>query len=252
MPPISTILFDCDNTLVLSEPLAFAACAELSNAIIAAYAPNITHRYAGPELQREFVGRNFRGLIAALEVKHGFTVPTEDLDGWVGKELGTTIGKIKAAAVPCEGVMPVLESLREENMYNLAIVSSSALPRVLASIETTHQDVYFPPSKVFSAASMVPPTSKPDPAVYLYACQQLGVDPSNSVAIEDSKSGATAANRAGIPLIGYVGPYYEDGQEEVDRMVRLLTEECGAIVIMHHWKDFRECLAVVEGKQQGL
>ncbi|KAK8847329.1 hypothetical protein IAR55_005186 [Kwoniella newhampshirensis] len=209
---ISTILFDCDNTLVLSEPLAFEACAELSNAIISAYAPSVTHRYAGPELQREFVGRNFRGLIAALEEKHGFIVPAEDLDGWVEKELGTTIGKIKAAAVPCEGVMPILESLRSEGKYNLSIVSSSALPRVLASIETTHQDVFFPPSNVFSAASMSPPTTKPDPAVYLYACQQLGVEPKASVAIEDSKSGATAATRAGIPLIGYVGPYHDEGQ----------------------------------------
>ena len=31
---ITTILFDCDNTLVLSEELAFEACAELANEIL--------------------------------------------------------------------------------------------------------------------------------------------------------------------------------------------------------------------------
>ena len=243
---IRTILFDCDNTLVLSEPLAFSALAEIANAVIHTYAPSVAHRYTGPELQREFVGRNFQGVIAGLAERHDFSVPPKDLDEWVEKDMHTTIEKIKAGGTPCEGVMPVLESLRAEGKYDLAIVSSSAYPRVIASIQTTAQDTYFPPDKVFSAASMVPPTSKPDPAVYLLACSRLGVDPSSCVAIEDSKSGATAAMRAGIHLIGYVGPYYEDGQGEVDRMVRVLKEECGAAVIMHHWKDFRECLAVVE------
>ena len=32
---ITTLLFDCDNTLVLSEELAFEACAELANEILA-------------------------------------------------------------------------------------------------------------------------------------------------------------------------------------------------------------------------
>lgn len=39
------ILFDCDNTLVLSEALAFEACAELSNEILASH--NVADRYTG-------------------------------------------------------------------------------------------------------------------------------------------------------------------------------------------------------------
>jgi HAD superfamily hydrolase (TIGR01509 family) len=242
---ITTILFDCDNTLVLSEPLAFAACADLSNAILEKYAPETTHRYLGPALQREFVGKNFRALIAALEEKHGFTVPAEDVDVWVGKELGATVAKITAEATPCVGSMEVLAELHKEGKYRLAVVSSSALPRVLASIEKTHQNAFFTPSHVFSAASMTPPTSKPDPAVYLHACQELGVAPAECVAIEDSKSGATAAVRAGIPLIGYVGPYYDEGEAEVNEAEETL-KGCGAKVVMHHWKDLRDCLRRME------
>lgn len=260
MPKITTILFDCDNTLVLSEPLAFAACSELANAILTQYAPAVTHRYNAPEMQKEFVGKNFRALIAALEEKHGFSMPPEDVEGWTSKELGTTIGYIKAQATPCEGSMEVLEDLQKEGKYKLAIVSSSAFERVVASVRKTQQDVYFDctlpaapavelvanTDRVFSAASMVPPNSKPDPAVYLYACEKLGVKPEECVAIEDSRSGATAAKRAGIHLMGYVGPYYDEGQEEVDEAVKTLGEEVGAEVIMHHWKDFRACLKVIE------
>lgn len=246
MTRIKTILFDCDNTLVLSEPLAFAACSELSNLILDQYAPHVTHRYTPPELQREFVGKNFRALIAALEEKHDFTVSPEDVDGWVKRELALTQSKIEAGAVPCDGSMEVLEQLRAEGKYDLAVVSSSALPRVLASIKKTGQDAFFPSEKVFSAASMVPPTSKPDPAVYLHACSTLGVTPGECVAIEDSKSGATAAMKAGIPLIGYVGPYHDEGEEEVAHAVKVLKEECGAKVIMHHWSEFAECMRVIE------
>lgn len=45
---ITTILFDCDNTLVLSEELAFEACADLSNEILAAH--NVSERCATPPL----------------------------------------------------------------------------------------------------------------------------------------------------------------------------------------------------------
>ncbi len=159
-----------------------------------------------------------------------------------------TIRNIKESAIPCDGVMSILESLKQEGRYDLAIVSSSALTRVIASIEKTGQAVYFPPEKVFSAASMVPPTSKPDPAVYLWACKELGVRPEECVAIEDSRSGAMAASRAGIRLMGYVGCYFgeEEAEVEVRRMVGVLRDECGAEVIMHHWGDFRDCLGRIE------
>ena len=63
------------------------------------------------------------------------------------------------------------------------------------------------------------------------------------MAVEDSRSGATAAKNAKIPLIGYVGPY--EGEEQ-DQMAKMLKEECGAIVVMRHWSEFEECLKKVE------
>ncbi|KAI7543306.1 hypothetical protein KC317_g16337, partial [Hortaea werneckii] len=61
MSPIKYLLFDCDNTLVLSEDLAFAGCATLANEILSAH--NIPHRYTGPTLQHEFVGMGFKGQL---------------------------------------------------------------------------------------------------------------------------------------------------------------------------------------------
>jgi len=234
----TTILFDCDNTLVLSEELAFEACAELSNEILEKHGKS--DRYTGPQLLKEFVGQNFRGMIINLTKKYDFELAPAEIDEYVDKELGKVIETLEKKAQPCPGVMEQLDGLHALKNYQLAVVSSSALSRVQASIKKTGMEKYFRPDWVYSAATSLPkPTSKPDPAVYIYAMEQIGVKPSECIAIEDSRSGATAAKRAGIPLIGYVGPYDE---EERATMVPILKDECGALAIMYHWSEFPEIL----------
>lgn len=241
---IKHILYDCDNTLVLSESLAFEACADLINDILAKN--KIPDRFTASELLKTFVGQNFRGMVVGLMDRYKFTMPEQELQDYVERELGAVINKLNAKAQPCEGVMPVLEKTKKEGKYGMAIVSSSALSRVVASIKATNMEHFFPPDHVFSAAtSLNPPTSKPNPAIYLHACKVIGVEPGQCVAIEDSKSGATAAKNAKIPLIGYVGPYEEEGKEKLDQMVKVLKDECSAIAIMYHWKEFEACMQKV-------
>jgi beta-phosphoglucomutase len=43
---------------------------------------------------------------------------------------------------------------------------------------------------------------KPDPAIYLFAAQQIGIKPIECIAIEDSAAGITASKRAGMFCIG--------------------------------------------------
>ena len=107
---------------------------------------------------------------------------------------------------------------------------------------------FFTLDHVYSAASSLdPPSSKPDPAIYLHACKELGVKPEECVTVEDSKSGATAAMRAGIPLVAYVGIYnIEDGKEKMDQMATTLTEQCKANVVMYDWKEWPEVLKKIE------
>ena len=42
---------------------------------------------------------------------------------------------------------------------------------------------------------------KPDPEIFLKACRQLGVDPSNCVVFEDSPTGALSGVNAGCPVV---------------------------------------------------
>jgi beta-phosphoglucomutase-like phosphatase (HAD superfamily) len=176
-------------------------------------------------------------------------MPDDEMEDFVAQELGAVTLKLSQKAVECPGVTEQLTKLKEEG-YPMSVVSTSAKSRVVASIEKAGIAHFFPPEHVYSAAtSLNPPSSKPDPKIYLYAAEQLGVKPSEAITVEDSKSGATAAMRAGIPCIGYVGIYgIEEGKDKMDQMAKLLTEETKCAAIMYDWKDFPECLKKVEAK----
>jgi HAD superfamily hydrolase (TIGR01509 family) len=234
-------LFDCDNTLVLSEELAFEACAELANEIL--QAKSIPDRYTGPQLLNEFVGQNFRGMMVSLKSKYKYEMGDKELEEYVLKEEDQVIAKLKSELRPCEGVDRELEKLEKHGKYHLAVVSSSALRRVQASIDKVGQDKYFAGEHVFSAATSLPkPTSKPDPAIYLHAMKVLGKKAEECVAVEDSKSGATAAFRANIKTIGYTGSYEKEKEAEI----RKVLQDAGCCVIMKDWSEFESCLDKIE------
>ncbi|EPE30148.1 HAD-like protein [Glarea lozoyensis ATCC 20868] len=307
---ITTLLFDCDNTLVLSEEKAFEACAELANEILESKGK--PERYTGAQLMADFVGQNFRGMITNLKNIYKYEMDDATLDSYVQRELTAVIRSLKGnpdesgkptkeIVQPCEGVDAELKKLADakkpdgSSKYLMSVVSSSAYPRVYVSVDLTNQLQYFEDPKpkdapkadpnslpkeesrvrVFSAAtSMRKPLSKPDPAVYIHAMQRLGfitakksdiglvepgseeqydqewakysLDPKECVAVEDSKSGATAAVAAGIPTIGYTGSYPE---EEVEEKTKILLD-AGVAVMMKHWSEFEKCLAEVEAGAQ--
>lgn len=239
---ITTLLFDCDNTLVLSEELAFEACADLMNEICEAR--DVPLRFTGEKLIKDYVGMNFRGMLNRLREQHKeIQLSDDEIEVYVVKEEDAVIAKLKAALKPCPGVDAALEQLAEHKKYHLAVVSSSALRRVKASIEKVGQDKYFSGEHVFSAAtSLAKPTSKPDPAIYLHAIKVLDKKAEECVAVEDSKSGTLSATRAGIKVVGYVGPYPEDKKSEMEKVLA----EAGAVVVMRDWSEFEGCLDKIE------
>ena len=110
--------------------------------------------------------------MASLEHKYGFKLSRPRFESYREKEETAVIAKLEAKAQPCIGATQVLEELQRVQKYGLAVVSSSALPRVRACIKKAGQDRYFREDHIFSAAtSLKKPTSKPDPAVYLHACK---------------------------------------------------------------------------------
>jgi len=78
------------------------------------------------------------------------------------------------------------------------------------------------------------PHSKPDPAIYLLACQRLGVAPREAVALEDSGPGIAAARAAGLRCLAVpsemtIGHDLTPASAIRGSLVGLTPEELGAL-----------------------
>jgi beta-phosphoglucomutase-like phosphatase (HAD superfamily) len=87
------------------------------------------------------------------------------------------------------------------------------------------------------------PTSKPDPAVYLHACRQAGVDPRSGLAVEDSIVGVQSAVAAGVPTIGNL-QFVQPG-ERADRERGL--REAGVLTVVASWGELEGMLTPATG-----
>lgn len=96
-----------------------------------------------------------------------------------------------------KGVREILDFLRAGG-YDIGLASSTSRPSVEGHLERAGIRAYF---RSLTTGDMVE-HSKPCPDIYLMACESLGVEPAQALAIEDSPNGIRAAHSAGmIPVM---------------------------------------------------
>ncbi|HYH53442.1 MAG TPA: HAD family phosphatase [Solirubrobacterales bacterium] len=228
--PVQALLCDADGCLFPSEEPAFDASAEVTNRFLAAV--GATARFTAEELRLATTGQNFRTTARELARAEGKTVDSEQLQRWVEVERREVTAHLGEVLRPDRRVVEPLERLAAS--HTLAVVSSSATPRIEACLDATDLATLFSAAVRFSAEnSLATPTSKPDPAIYVHALEALGVSPQRALAVEDSVPGATAAVDAGCRTIGNVMfvPYGE-------RAERAAALECvGVSEVVSSWDE---------------
>lgn len=120
-----------------------------------------------------------------------------------------TFTDLVAAGVipPRPGVRRLItEALRDG--WTVAVASTSAEPSVRAVLAGAVGEVIAATIPVF--AGDVVPRKKPDPAVYRLTVDQLGLDPANTLVVEDSRNGLLAAVGAGLTTVVTVSGYTRD------------------------------------------
>lgn len=95
-----------------------------------------------------------------------------------------------------KGAIELLEYLKGKGIIT-AIATATDLDRATEYLKVTGLYDYF--DKVISATMVE--YGKPEPLVYLYACEQLNLKPSECVAVEDAPNGITSAYKAGLKVI---------------------------------------------------
>ncbi|MDQ3824888.1 MAG: HAD family phosphatase [Actinomycetota bacterium] len=255
---ISVLMCDADGNLFPSEEPAFIASAQVTNRFMASL--GLPQRFTPDELRLTTTGKNFRTTAIDLAVRGGVPIDpaltschprllgtTTDLssalddvltvarlEAWVQEENQVVTAYLGRVLRPDAAVLRPLTALSEK--FGLAAVSSSAMARLAACFAVTGLGSLIPTQLRFSAEDSLPaPTSKPDPAVYSFAGQQLGIDSWQGLAIEDSVPGAQSAVAAGFQTIGNVT--FVSPAERAERVEAL--RQVGVSAVIFSWEELR-------------
>ena len=107
------------------------------------------------------------------------------------------VERLKRDGVPVkEGIPELLAFLREQGIP-CCVATSTKRPEAEAFLRLSGLLEYF--SYIVTSGDVS--RSKPDPDIFLLACEKNGTSPGEAIVFEDSQNGVLAAFRAGIPVV---------------------------------------------------
>jgi HAD superfamily hydrolase (TIGR01509 family) len=216
------VIFDCNGVLVDSEPIA--------NTVLAQALASIGVKAPPQALARRFSGRRPADIFYAIEQNTGRRLP-KNFEERVSDEI---LRRLRTELRPIPHVTRALTWIRGPK----AVASSSPLERVQLSLEVTDLIGYFC-GRLFSASRVK--RGKPAPDLFLMAAQQMQVQPSKCIVVEDSVPGITAAAAAGMTPIAFVG-----GSEAAGHLAGELSN-AGARAIIADMRHLHETITGLRG-----
>ena len=183
---IRALLFDMDGLMIDSERVTF----EGYQHVLAK--ENLT---MSEEKYKTLLGKPVKAVHDLFKEDYG---PQYDVDQII-KDVHAYIAKrFETEGVPLKpGLVELLKYLKENN-YKTIIATSSHRNRVDLIVKQAQIDQYFDDSICGDEVTK----GKPNPEVFLKACQKLQVSPQDALVLEDSESGINAAYNADIKVIG--------------------------------------------------
>ncbi len=186
MQNFKAILFDMDGTLV-----------DTSLHWLAAY-QNFIKKFNVPYVREDVKlvdGKSMAQSSKLFKEMHNLPHSVEEI---MAHKLATSEDVYKVHALPLVGATDLLKQIKNQNNKKTAIASGSSLERIKIIVDRFDWHNYF---DTLASTDHVDYIGKPDPAVFLYAAEVLGVDPKDCVVVEDSENGLNAAKRAGMQCV---------------------------------------------------
>lgn len=199
-PPFRGLVFDMDGTLTATEPLHMQAWLD----VLARYG-----LIFGSSWFRQWVGLSDRMLAESVLREYDLQVELEVLQE-EKRQLFYQTARERAELYP--GTEDGLVHLGSR--YPLALATSSSDRDAEAVFSRTQLNRFF---GVIVTADRVEKL-KPDPSCYLLACRELGLSPTDCLAVEDSPAGVRAAKRAGLTVVAVTTSQTTDRLAEADHL----------------------------------
>ena len=214
------VIFDCDGTLVSSE--------EINNRAISRASKKLgIDGYETEDCIQKFRGKNLRTIVELI---------IEETGVYVDKEVFLEAIKVMSLSLmgEIEAVEHADQVLKELDLM-MCVASNGDRKCVIESLASNDILKYFGEKNIFTHGDGIRP--KPEPDMFLHAAKSFGVEPEESLVIEDSETGIAAAKAAGMKVIGFTGTAFIEKRRET----KLL--EAGADHII---SDLREILSYLE------
>lgn len=189
---VKAVIFDMDGVLIDSEPIHEQLEKDYFNKL----GLNISD-----EEHSSFMGTSYYLMWNTIKNRYNLPNTIDELINNSKENYLNYLNDDLADIVEINGVSDVLKSLYRENI-KLAIASSSSIEAIKAVVNKLKLGKYF---KVLVSGDFVK-ESKPQPDIFLFAAEKLGVKPENCLVIEDSRNGVIAAKKANMKCIGFGNP----------------------------------------------
>lgn len=188
---LKAVIFDMDGVIIDSEPQHARAALRVLNR----HGANADYDYCS-----SFIGSSTKVFTQDIMKRFPLSISLEDLL----EEMNLEKKKIlkEEGYIIIEGITDLIKKLYHAGI-RLAIASSSSPTEIENTVKALHIKKYF--TKLISCAHVEHP--KPAPDSFLLALKELGVNPQETVVVEDSCFGSQAAKAAGIPCVGYLNPH---------------------------------------------
>ena len=181
------VIFDCDGTLVDSEPIdADVVRALLAEAGVVGDAQHI---------MAETTGMSTADMWAAFERSTGRPLPASVVDNYDTRVLQALAERVEAMPGALDAVARIAA-----NGTKLCIASSGEHEKMDVTLGKTGLLPYFE-GRIFSATQVA--NGKPAPDLFLFAAARLGVPPERCAVIEDSVPGVRGGLAAGMATFAY-------------------------------------------------
>ena len=181
MKNVKCIIFDCDGILVDSETIA--------NQVLLSMSAPFGLKMTMEEAVKNFNGRRLKNIFEQIEKLTDKKLP----DSFETDFRKQTFEAFKTDLKAVKGVRRFIENLS----VPYCVASSGPVEKITLNLTTTRLIQNFE-NRIFSSYEIN--SWKPDPDIFIHACNQMGFKKEECIVIEDSVAGVLAGVKGGFKV----------------------------------------------------
>ena len=209
---VKTVIFDMDGLLVNSEVLYAEAWVKYGQ---------INGLDIGEKLLKKIRGQNSENIMKIAKELLGADLDFEKLSSYCFNYV-LQINENEGIAIK-KGAVELLSFLKQEK-YKIGLATSSTSNMAVTILKNTKLYDFF---DVRIYGDMVK-YSKPHPDIFLLAAKQLGEQPADCLALEDSANGVTSARAAGCNVI--MVPDIDEPLQHITEKTKFVLQDLSQVI----------------------